>query len=47
MLAWLKSLWQSFRNWCRENERAHRDAPLSPCCSKPPAAVRHSPTRKV
>ncbi|MBA4741691.1 MAG: hypothetical protein H2060_03150 [Azoarcus sp.] len=24
------------RAWCRENERAHRDAPASPCCSAPP-----------
>ena len=33
---WLKRTWQAFRAWCRENERAHRNAPVSPCCSAPP-----------
>lgn len=47
MLAWLKSLWRSFTRWCRENEQAHRDAPVSPCCSRPPAAAGRSQTRKV
>ncbi|MBC9070668.1 hypothetical protein IAI53_01690 [Thauera sp. CAU 1555] len=40
---WLKRTWQAFRAWCRENEQAHRNAPVSPCCSAPPPGAGQRP----
>lgn len=39
MKKWLKTRWDALRAWCAENGKAHARAPVSPCCSKPPAGA--------
>lgn len=39
LLTWLQKQWHAFRAWQAENEKAHIQAPIGPCCSDPPPAA--------